>query len=108
MSDKVRVVTDETFDAEVLKSDIPVFVDFWATWCPPCRIVSPIVDELAEEMQGKLKVCKVDVDQNQGIARTYGIRSIPTLMLFKSGGPVKTMVGALPKEEIKREIEPEL
>jgi thioredoxin 1 len=108
MSEKVHAVTDASFDAEVLKSETPVFVDFWATWCPPCKIVGPIVDELAEEMEGKLKVCKVNVDENQQTAQTYGIRAIPTLMLFKGGSAVKTMVGAHPKDEIKREIESEL
>jgi thioredoxin 1 len=108
MSDKVHAVTDANFDAEVLKSETPVFVDFWATWCPPCKIVGPIVDELAEEMEGKLKVCKVNVDENQQTAQAYGIKAIPTLMLFKNGGAVKTMVGAHPKEEIKKEIESEL
>lgn len=108
MSDKVHSITDANFDAEVLKSETPVFVDFWAAWCPPCKIVGPIVEELAEEMDGKLKVCKMNVDEGQQTAQTYGIRAIPTLMLFKGGNAVKTMVGALPKEEIKREIEPEL
>ncbi len=108
MSDKVHAITDASFDVEVLKSEIPVFVDFWATWCPPCKIVGPIVDELAEELEGKLKVCKVNVDENQQTAQTYGIKAIPTLMLFKGGSAVKTMVGALPKGEIKKEIEPEL
>lgn len=108
MSDKVRSVTDADFDKEVLKSETPVFVDFWATWCPPCKIVGPIVDEIAEEMEGKLKVCKVNVDENQQTAQSFGIRAIPTLMLFKNGDAVKTMVGAHPKEDIKKEIESEL
>ena len=108
MSDKVHAITDANFDAEVLKSEIPVFVDFWATWCPPCKIVGPIVDELAEELEGKLKVCKVNVDENQQISQSYWIKAIPTLMLFKNGSAVKTLVGAHPKEEIKKEIEPEL
>lgn len=108
MSDKVHIVTDANFDAEVLKSETPVFVDFWANWCPPCKIVGPIVEEIADEMDGKLKVCKVNVDDSQQAAQTLGIRAIPTLMLFKNGSPVKTLVGALPKEEIKREIESQL
>jgi len=108
VSDKVHTVTDENFDGEVLKSETPVFVDFWATWCPPCKIVGPIVDEIAEEMEGKLKVCNVNVDESPQTAQAHGIKAIPTLILFKDGNAVKTLVGALPKEEIKKEIEPEL
>ncbi|MGD9140231.1 MAG: thioredoxin [bacterium] len=108
MSDKVHTVTDANFDAEVLKSETPVFVDFWANWCPPCKIVGPIVDEIAHELDGKLKVCKVNVDDSQQTAQAYGIRAIPTLMLFKNGSAVKTLVGAHPKEELKKEIESEL
>jgi thioredoxin 1 len=108
MSDKVHNINDANFDSEVLKSETPVFVDFWATWCPPCKIVGPIVEEIAEEMEGKVKVCKVNVDENQQTAQSYGIKAIPTLMLFKNGSAVKTLVGAHPKEEIKKEIESEL
>jgi thioredoxin 1 len=108
MSDKVHNISDANFDSEVLKSETPVFVDFWATWCPPCKIVGPIVEEIAEEMEGKVKVCKVNVDENQHTAQSYGIKAIPTLMLFKNGSAVKTLVGAHPKEEIKKEIESEL
>jgi thioredoxin 1 len=108
MSDKVHTVTDANFEAEVLKSETPVFVDFWANWCPPCKIVGPIVDEIAHELDGKLKVCKVNVDDSQQTAQAYGIRAIPTLMLFKNGSAVKTLVGAHPKEELKKEIESEL
>jgi len=108
MSEKVHTVTDANFDAEVLKSETPVFVDFWANWCPPCKIVGPIVDEIAHELDGKLKVCKVNVDDSQQTAQAYGIRAIPTLMLFKNGSAVKTLVGAHPKEELKKEIESEL
>jgi thioredoxin 1 len=108
MSDKVHNISDANFDSEVLKSETPVFVDFWATWCPPCKIVGPIVEEIAEEMEGKVKVCKVNVDENQQTAQSYGIKAIPTLMLFKNGSAVKTLVGAHPKEEIKKEIESEL
>jgi thioredoxin 1 len=108
MSERVHTVNDSSFDKEVLKSETPVIVDFWATWCPPCKIVAPILDEIAQEMEGKLKVCKVNVDESQQTAQSYSIRAIPTLMLFKSGKAVKTMVGAHPKEDIKKEIEPEL
>ena len=98
------VLTDQNFEAEVLKSDIPVLVDFWAEWCHPCRIVGPIVEELASEYTGKLKVGKVNVDVNQ-VANNYGIMSIPSLLIFKNGQVVKTMVGAQSKDNFKREID---
>ena len=92
------VVTDDTFDAEVLKSDVPVLVDFWAEWCRPCLMVSPIVEELGREYAGKLKVAKVDVDSNAKIATQYGIMSIPSLLFFKNGEVVDQIVGAVPKK----------
>ena len=98
-------VTDHVFEQEVLKSPIPVLVDFWAPWCAPCRIVSPVVEELGEEYKGKAKVVKLSVDDNPDTASRYNVMSIPTLMLFKAGKPVKTMIGAQPKENIKKEIE---
>ena len=88
-----------------MKSELPALVDFWASWCPPCKIVGPIVDELAEEMDGKVKVCKLNVDENPNISKSLEIKAIPTLILFKGGQAVKRMVGASPKEEIKKEIE---
>ena len=91
-------VTDDTFDAEVLKSDVPVLVDFWAEWCRPCLMVSPIVEELGKEYEGKLKVAKVDVDSNARIATRYGIMSIPSLLFFKNGEVVDQIVGAVPKK----------
>jgi thioredoxin 1 len=96
--------TDNNFDQEVLKSDIPVLVDFWAPWCGPCRMVSPLVDELAEELAGKLKVVKVNTDENQEIAVKYGIRSIPTLGIFKDGNIVDSVIGAVPKQTIKNKV----
>ncbi len=97
--------TDSNFDQEVLKSQTPVLVDFWAVWCGPCKIVDPIVEELAKEYDGKLKVGKLNVDENQQISGTYNIMSIPTLLIFKNGEPVKSMIGAQSKESFKRGID---
>lgn len=97
-------VTSKDFEAEVLKSDLPVLVDFWAEWCGPCRMVGPIVEEIAEELKGKLKVVKVNVDDAQDLAGNYEVMSIPTLLLFKGGEPVEQMVGALPKDQLSEKI----
>jgi thioredoxin 1 len=94
-------VTDGSFEQEILKSDRPALVDFWAAWCGPCRTVGPVVEELAGEYAGKVKVCKLDVDQNKEIPSRYGVRGIPTLMLFKDGQVVDQIVGAVPKSRIK-------
>lgn len=91
--------TDDNFDAEALKSDIPVVVDFWAAWCGPCRMIAPIIEELAEEYDGKAKVGKLDVDANQNTAIKYGVRSIPTVLLFKGGEVADTIIGAVPKQQ---------
>lgn len=99
------VFSDQTFKQEVLESTQPVIVDFWAPWCGPCRIVSPIIDELATEYAGKIKVGKVNVDENNQTAGQYGVMSIPSIVFFKNGQPVKTMVGAQSKENYKQEIE---
>jgi len=97
--------TDANFETEVLGSDVPVLVDFWAVWCAPCRIIAPIVEELATENEGKLKVAKVDVDSNPQTAIKYSIRSIPTLLVFKGGAVVDQMVGAVPKSMIESRLE---
>jgi thioredoxin 1 len=98
------VLTDQNFESEVLKSETPVLVDFWATWCAPCRIVDPIIAELANEYSSKIKVGKMDVDATS-VSQNYGIMSIPTVMIFKNGQPVKSMIGAQSKESYKREID---
>ncbi len=93
-SNDVVTLKDSTFDQEVLKSDTPVLVDFWAVWCGPCKAIAPVVDDLAQRYKGKLKVGKMDVDDQQAIAQQYGIRSIPTLLVFKGGRVVDTIIGA--------------
>jgi thioredoxin len=105
MSDSVVQVTDATFDSEVLKSSIPVLVDFWAEWCGPCRMVAPVVEEVAKQYKGKVKVAKVDVDSNQRIASQLSIRSIPSLYVFKNGKLVEQIVGAVPKHQITSVLE---
>ena len=97
--------TDQSFKSEVLESKVPVVVDFWAPWCAPCRIVSPIIDELAQEFEGKMKVGKINVDENNQTSGQYGIMSIPSVVFFKNGKPVRTMIGAQSKENYKQEIE---
>ena len=100
MSAHIHYVTDATFEAEVLQSEQPVLVDYWAEWCGPCKMISPILDEIATEYAGKLKVAKVNIDDNQGTPAKYGIRGIPTLMLFKNGNIEATKVGALSKSQL--------
>ncbi|MDD5725489.1 MAG: thioredoxin [Candidatus Omnitrophica bacterium] len=100
--------TDLNFKKEVLESDLPVMVDFWATWCAPCKMLSPLVDELAEEYRGRIKIGKIDVDTNSKIATEYGVMSIPTVMFFKNGKVSDQFVGALSKPELKRKIEENL
>ncbi len=103
-SSDVVILEDSTFDKEVLKSDIPVLVDFWAVWCGPCKAIAPAVDELAKEYKGKLKVAKLDIDNHQQVPQQYGIRSIPTLLLFKGGRVVDTIIGAVPKSKLVESV----
>lgn len=100
MSDKIVYVTDSSFEKDVLQSQLPVLVDYWAEWCGPCKMIAPILDEVAMEYAGKLMVAKVNVDENQAIPAQFGIRGIPTLMLFKGGNVEATKVGALSKSQL--------
>jgi thioredoxin 1 len=101
---KPLTISDDNFETEVLKSDKPVLIDFWATWCGPCRTIAPIVEELALEYNGKIKFGKLDVDNNQQTAIKYGVRSIPTLLVFKNGVVKETIIGAVPKGQIVQKL----
>jgi thioredoxin 1 len=100
----IMQVTDETFETEIVNSDIPAVVDFWAAWCGPCKMVGPVVEELAREYDGKIKVAKMDVDQNRETPAKFGIRNIPTLIFFKGGEVANTIIGAQPKSSIEEEL----
>jgi len=100
MSEHIQYVSDATFDAQVLQSPLPVLVDYWAEWCGPCRMIAPILDEIAKEYAGRLSIAKLNVDENQQTPQKYGIRGIPTLMLFKNGNIEATKVGALSKSQL--------
>lgn len=101
---KPLTITDDNFEQEVINSDLPVLIDFWAVWCGPCKIIAPVVEQLAEEYAGKLKVGKLDVDNNQETSIKYGVRSIPTLLLFKNGQVKDTIIGAVPKAQIVQKL----
>ncbi len=105
MSEHIVHVSDATFDSEVLNSDLPVLVDFWAEWCGPCKMIAPVLSEIADEYNGKIKVCKVDVDANPDVPPKFGIRGIPTLILFKGGNAEATKVGALSKTQLIEFVE---
>ncbi len=101
MSENTVAVSDDSFEAQVLKAPGPVLVDFWAEWCGPCKMIGPALEEIAQEMKGKLTVAKVNIDDNPMSPNTYGVRGIPTMILFKDGKPVATKVGAAPKSALK-------
>ena len=104
----VLQLTEKNFDAEVLKSTVPVLVDFWAEWCGPCKMISPIVDEIAQDLQGKLKVGKVNVDEVQELAAQYNVMSIPTLLIFKQGKIIEQIIGAMGKDQLMAKIKPKI
>jgi thioredoxin 1 len=105
---KPQVVSDQNFETEVIKSETPVLVDFWATWCGPCRMVAPILEEIANEQGSRLRVAKLDVDANPITAGRFGVRSIPTMILFKNGRETQRIVGYMPKERLLQQLNPHL
>jgi thioredoxin 1 len=108
MAGSLSEVTDSTFQAEVIESDKPVLVDFWAPWCGPCRVVAPVLEEIAAERPDDLRIVKLNTDENQQTAAAFQVLSIPTMILFKGGQPVKTVIGAYPKQKLEKELEPAL
>ena len=108
MAGSITEVTDNNFQAEVLENDKPVLVDFWAPWCGPCRVIAPSLEEIADEQAEQLRIVKLNVDENQQTAQNFQVLSIPTLILFKGGQPVKKVVGAYPKRKLEAELEPAL
>jgi len=104
MSDKITHLSNDTFKAAVAAGAVPVLVDFWAPWCGPCKAIAPILDELANELEGKLKICKVNVDEADTVAAEYGIRAIPTMLLFKGGAVAEQIVGMMPKAALKAKL----
>jgi thioredoxin 1 len=108
MAGTLSEVTDSNFQAEVIESDKPVLVDFWAPWCGPCRVVAPVLEEIAAERPDDLRIVKLNTDENQQTAAAFQVLSIPTMILFKGGQPVKTVIGAYPKQKLEKELEPAL
>lgn len=108
MSDKIIYLSDDSFENDVLKSDLPVLVDFWAEWCGPCKMIAPILDDLSEEYAGRVTIAKLNVDQNNVSPAKYGVRGIPTLLLFKNGELAATKVGALSKTQLKEFIDAQI
>lgn len=108
MSDKIIYLSDDSFENDVLKSDLPVLVDFWAEWCGPCKMIAPILDDVAEEYEGRVTIAKLNVDQNNVSPAKYGVRGIPTLLLFKNGELAATKVGALSKTQLKEFIDAQI
>jgi len=108
VADNVHTFTSANWQTEVLSASEPVLVDFWAPWCGPCRMLAPVIEELAREYEGRVKVGKVNVDENQDLAMQFGVMSIPTLILFKGGQPVERLVGFMPKNELKKRLDPVL
>ncbi len=107
-TNKISHITDDTFEEEVLKNDVPVLADFWAEWCGPCKTIAPVLEEIAQEYDGRLKVAKIDVDENPEAPVRFGIQGIPTIILFKDGEPVERLVGAMPKDQLLSHIRPHL
>ena len=105
MSENIHEFTDQSFDTDVVQAELPVLIDFWAVWCGPCKAIAPTIEEIAGEYAGKVKVGKLNVDQNQNTAMQYGVRSIPTLLIMKSGEVVSQIVGAVPKENITKALD---
>ena len=105
MSENIHEFTDQSFDTDVVQADLPVLIDFWAVWCGPCKAIAPTIEEIAGDYAGKVKVGKLNVDQNQNTAMQYGVRSIPTLLIMKNGEVVSQIVGAVPKENITKALD---
>jgi thioredoxin 1 len=106
MSEKIETLTDANFDENVKASDVPVLVDFWAEWCGPCKMIAPVLEEIAEEHAGKVRIAKLNIDDNLDVTRRYDVMSIPTLILFKDGEPKARLIGAKPKAQLVQEISP--